>query len=233
MKVTCFYISWLLLCGVLCSSCGSRIIDKFNVKDSEEYNDYDDEDSSHPRITSKPDANRMASDLIGCTISEGYENGYHPADWTFTIERGQIQDFEILDVLIDQPDLYVVEVNMKLKPDASFYYDTFLKINYRNSPSEGWIIDNIMSQGMDVVSNGAYDDCVRLRIDEDGWGGTKGLYVRNNSNSSLIVGGKLLNNDGWTRFSVGVEPHEESMTGGLFGGGSVRDYCVDFVVKQF
>lgn len=239
------YLTFIFMAGTLCGCGVSSSHDSEDTEDfeyineggelnaDEEYSETGEESPNTPRITSIPDENRISSDLTGRKISEGYEQGYHSDDWTFTIQAGQVHDLRINQVVVNQPDLYIVETSMKIQPNASFYYNTKLKISYRNSPSEGWIIDNITSQGMDVVSNGAYEDCVRLRIDEDGWGGTKGLYVRNNSDATLVVGGRLLTDDGWQRFSRVVKAHEEGTVGGLFGGGSVKDYRLDFVIKEF
>lgn len=190
--------------------------------------------ATNVRYSSKPDMTRMESDLVGRTITEGKAEGYHRADWTYTIEHGQISQFEITKTIVDDQDLYIVEATMNITPsDASYYYYTTLKLTYVDSSSNGWILDNVSSLGMDVVSNGAYDDCISSRIADDGWGGTYALYIRNNCDSNLIVGGRVLTSGGWKRFSSIVGAHEENSVGGVMSGGSVDNYVIDFVIKEY
>lgn len=183
--------------------------------------------------TSKPDEVKMTSDLTGRTISEGVTEGYHPQDWTYTIEHGQISGLYVENVVADEPDLYVVEVNMHLTPSGTnYYYDTNLKLTYVNTPSDGWVLDSVTSLGMNVVSNGVYDDSISARVGDDGWGGTYCVYIKNNSDTPLVVGGRVHASEGWKKFSTIVQGYEETGVGGVFYGGSVDDYVVDFVVKE-
>lgn len=186
---------------------------------------------ARPQLPS-PSLSKIRSDLAGRVITEGKSDGYHRDDWTHTIEHGTISNIQVYDTIVDQPDLLILELQMDIRPNSSFYYHTTLKVNYINDAEDGWILDNVNSLGMDVVSNHAYDDCIIPSIQPDGWGGTYQLSLRNNSESTLIVGGRV-HTDQWHKFSQQIPGHESATVGGVFGGGSVNDYKIDFVVKEF
>lgn len=234
------------LCSVfIFGACGSSHKDRDDDDEDVSTSKLDDDDdygvtSGNPSQqqkaaynTSKPDEMKMTSDLTGRTISEGVAEGYHPQDWTYTIEYGQVSGLYVENVVADEPDLYVVEVNMHItSPGTNYYYDTNLKLTYVNTPSDGWVLDSVTSLGMNVVSNGVYDDSISARIGEDGWGGTYCVYIKNNSDTPLVVGGRVHASEGWKKFSTIVQGYEETGVGGVFYGGSVDDYVVDFVVKE-
>lgn len=188
-----------------------------------------------PKVTkkSKPTATRIESDLTGVSISEGVAGeGYHRDGWTHTIEYGQVSDFQVIKEIINDNDYYVVESRFKLKPVGNYHYDAVVKISYVNDPTEGWVIDNVNSLRLDLVSNGMYDDCITAHLDDDGWGGVLSLYLSNNGNKSLVVGGRIYANGKWKKFSQIIEAHCKSSVGGTFGGGNVSDYRIDFVINS-
>ncbi len=179
-----------------------------------------------------PSNEAIVADLTGHTLSEGIENGYHEKDWAFKIEYGNIHDFEIAEELINNENQYQIIADMKISKGGNFYYRTKARINYKRDTSGKPVLDYVSSLGMTVVSNGEFDDAIKPRIDQDGWGGTYCLFLRNTSELTLVVGGRIRADDGWKKFSSVVDPHKESAVGGLFGGGSVSDYVLDFVVRE-
>lgn len=232
------------LCSVfIFGACGSSHKDRDDDDEDVSTSKLDDDDdygvtsgnpSQQPTAaynTSKPDEMKMTSDLTGRTISEGVAEGYHPQDWTYTIEYGQVSGLYVENVVTDEPDLYVVEVNMHITPSGTnYYYDTNLKLTYVNTPSDGWQLDRVTSLGMNVVSNGVYDDSISARIGE-------GLFLRiqNNSDAPLWVGGRYydMNFGGsWEKYLTFVPAYSEVLVGEGIGLSSVGDYKVDFVVKE-
>lgn len=231
------YLLGLIFLLPFAQSCGRSESTADLDKDAKELVSDDENKTSSNREYStkmpKPSKGMIKSDLEGMSIGEGLSQGYHKKDWTYTITQGEISNFHINEVLVDEPDLYIVICGMRIKPNASFYYDTVLKIIYVKDKKQGWILDNVVSKGMRVVSNGAYDDCISTDIEDDGWGGTYCLKLSNNSSSSLIVGGRvLLTNDSWKTFSVRIDGNDKASVGGAFSG-SVKDYKIDFVVKEY
>ncbi|MDE6862413.1 MAG: hypothetical protein K2J31_06735 [Alistipes sp.] len=179
----------------------------------------------------KPAPDRIARDLVGHTLSEGVDNGYHNSDWRWTIEQGEISDLRIERVLQNDNGTYRIVVSMKLS--AAYYaYDTRAEVAYTLSPRGEWQFDYVVSLGMRIIATHQYDNCIRTSIVEDGWGGTYCLSLRNISEITLAVGGSILANGTWLRFSQLVRPQSEQTVGGLFMGGSVESYKIEFIVRE-
>ena len=179
----------------------------------------------------KPSVEYIKYDLIGHKLSEGVMDGYHKADWTYTIDKSSISSFVIERILVDDSKEYLIVASLRLYGGLNYYYDTKVRISYMDR-GRGWELQYVQSLGMTVVSDGRYDDFVRYELVDDGWGGVKCLRVRNLSECSLVVGGYIRNYDGWVKFSCPVGPHEISSVGGTFSGGSVSDYKISFVVRE-
>ncbi|MBP3456129.1 MAG: hypothetical protein J6K38_07705 [Alistipes sp.] len=179
----------------------------------------------------KPDAARIARDLVGHTLSEGLENGYHYEGWTWRIDPGEIRDLAIAKVLQNDKGTYRVEVSMKIMA-AYYHYDTRAEVGYTLSPRGEWQFDYVLSRGMRIAATHNYDNCIGTAIVEDGWGGTYCLSLRNNSELRLVVGGSLYAGGEWRHFSQIVEPHSQKSVGGLFMGGSVESYRIEFIVRE-
>lgn len=184
----------------------------------------------------KPTSRSIAYDLIGHTISEGTTEGYHHKDWTYTIENGSVSNFTIEEVLTNDRTQYIIIAKMNLRgstsPNCNFHYATTAQIRYVNIPDSGWTLDYVNCLGMDVVSDRQYDRMIQARLADDGWGGVNNLQMSNMSECNLIVGGYFYANNQWHKFGVKIEPHGSSGVGGTFGGGSVTDYRIDFVVRE-
>lgn len=241
-------LSVILACSLLLAACGGQSASNenegnqvdTNVQDDSNNGDvnYDNNDdytnlstSSTPRPKPKfpkPDLNRIVSDLVGRTITEGTSNGYYPQNWNFTIESGQIKDIELLETVVDNQEMYIVEIKVQIQPAGNFYYDTTLKVSYINTPDEGWVMDNVVSRGMDIVSNHYYDDCIDVYSYAD-FGGTNYYYCFiNNSDSMLMVGGSVYYNGKWEKFIKSVRGNS-SRDAYVYG----KDYKIDFVIKEY
>lgn len=181
--------------------------------------------------TAKPGTARIARDLVGHTLSEGLENGYHYEGWTWRIEQGEISDLAIEQVVQDGNGVYRIIASMKLS--AGYYaYDTRAEIAYTLSPQGQWQFDYVVSLGMRVIATHQYDNCIRAAVVEDGWGGTYCLSLRNISELTLVVGGSIFTGGSWRHFSQIVAPQSEKTVGGLMMGGSVESYTIDFIVRE-
>ena len=179
----------------------------------------------------KPSINSIPYDLIGHKLSEGVSEGYHKKDWTYTIENNSITNFSCDEILTNDSNSYLIISSFHLKGGNNFYYDTRAKISYINN-GNGWELNYVNSLGMFVVSDGQYDDCIVCEIADDGWGGVNCLSIRNISECTLVVGGQIRTYNGWIKFSRPVSPHDSGSVGGTFGGGSVSDYIIEFVVRE-
>lgn len=179
----------------------------------------------------KPGAARIARDLVGHTLSEGLDNGYHYDGWTWRIEQGEISDLKIERLLQNSNGTYRVIISMKLSA-GYYYYATRAEVAYTLSQRGEWQFDYVTSLGMKIISTHQYDNCIRASVVEDGWGGTYCLRLRNVSELPLAVGGSIQAGGTWHRFSQLVEPQSELTVGGLLMGGSVEAYKIDFIVRE-
>lgn len=181
----------------------------------------------------KPTTDLILYDLIGHKLSEGVSDGYHKQDWTYEIKNNSISSFYIKKTLEDNGNSYVVVASCRLKggTNSNFYYDTELKIGYINK-GNGWKLNYVNSLGMNIVSDGQYNDCILCSLVDDGWGGVNCLNIRNTSECSLVVAGQIRTYNEWKKFSTIVSPHKSASVGGTFGGGNVKDYIIDFVVRE-
>lgn len=189
--------------------------------------------SHSQRTNAKPTIESIPYDLIGHKLSEGVSDGYHKQDWTYEIKNNSISSFYVKKTLEDNGNNYVVVASCRLKggDNSNFYYDTELKIGYINK-GNGWKLNYVNSLGMNVVSDGQYNDCILYSLVDDGWGGVNCLNIRNTSECSLVVAGQIRTYNNWTKFSTMVSPHKSASVGGTFGGGNVKDYIIDFVVRE-
>lgn len=179
----------------------------------------------------KPSINSIPYDLIGHRLSEGVSDGYHRQDWVYAIENNSVTNFSIDEILAADDSNYLIVASFRLRGGNNFYYDTHAKISYIKREDE-WKLDYVNSLGMVIVSDGQYDDCIIGSIADDGWGGVNCLSIRNISEYTLVVGGRIRTYNGWLKFSCPVSPHDSSSVGGTFGGGSVQDYVIEFVVRE-
>lgn len=188
--------------------------------DSQEYDDSEVVNHQNP----KPNETSMVYDLYGKNISEGLSDGYFGSNWTHQIENGQISDFKILNTIFDDDNNYVVEAQMHININENWYYDANLKIGYQRNDEKGWVLDNVASLGLNVVSNGIYNDAIKCESN------TYSTYLKNNSTTALLVGGRVhrTSYDGSVEKFCYLVPANE--THSLCD--SRDEYFIDFVVKD-
>lgn len=116
-------------------------------------------------IPPKPNYQQISQDLVGHRLTEGVENGYYSPDWKWIIEDGEISDFEIISVLADTPNEYVIIATMKLTSMIGKAFNTKVKIRYILPTYDDWKIEYITSLGMSVVKTGIYNDLINVKRD--------------------------------------------------------------------
>lgn len=172
----------------------------------------------------------IETDLIGRTLSEGIDNGYFPPDWRWTIEAGEISGLMIQSKKIsDDYCSFVVTMVLKSQSSPTLYHAT-VQVDY-SLRNKRWRIVLVRSKGIRVIKTERYLDCISTKIDDDGWGGVNCVKIKNNIDSSLLVGGvyRTDESDDWHKFSVIIDGLTVVGVGGTFSHGSVVDYRIHFV----
>ena len=166
----------------------------------------------------------ICRDLVGHKLSEGAD-GYHSREWHWTIEEGEIQDFQILSVRENTSSRYTIDAQLLLSTPSGSTYNAEATIYYIRT-NRGWEIEFIKSLSMNIVRTYRYDDCVYLEKGS-GYLNSDDLYVTNNCEITLEVGGKICGMyGGWKKFSRKVRPHETMRI-----DYSVADYTIDYVER--
>jgi hypothetical protein len=168
----------------------------------------------------------ICSDLIGHVITEGTNNGYYSRSWRWTIESGEISNFQILNVRENSSERYTIDAQMHLAAGPHAHkYEAQVTIYYINT-YRGWEIDMVKSRSLKTVRTYYYDDCINSYIDDGGIQGTR-VALENNCDSPLEVGGRTYDEyDGWVKFSVTVNPHDDVVVGHF-----ISDYMIDYVER--
>lgn len=177
-----------------------------------------------------PTKEKISKDLIGRKLSEGIDNGYFGPNWGWTVEAGEICDLRILSKKVAN-DYCSFIITMTLQSQSSLTkYHATVQVDY-SLYNKQWKISLVKSKGIIIVKTGRYLDCISTKIDDDGWGGVNCLKIKNNTDSSLIVGGVVLTNESheWHKFSVIINGLKVMGVGGTFSWGSVVDYRIHFV----
>lgn len=167
----------------------------------------------------------ICRDLVGHQLSEGTDNGYHSRDWYWTIEDGGIKAFRILSVRENTSKRYTIDAQMRLARHTGTAYNAIATIYYLKT-RRGWEIEFVKSRGMKIVRTHRYDDCIHLEKGS-GFLDQNNLYVTNNCEVALEVGGKICGTYGdWEKFSIRILPHETKLI-----DYSVADYTIDYVER--
>ena len=171
---------------------------------------------------SKPDANQIQNDLIGHSLSEGIENGYHSSSWRWNIERGEISNFRILSIDKDSSTDYEVTATMRLTAMSGKAFDAKVKILYVSRGNWGWQLEYAQSLGLNIVKTGRYDSCITSEYDD--WYGC--TFVYNNCEIPIEVGGKCYvwvtaGRQECSRFLEVISPHSSVKVYDLLS----IDYC--------
>lgn len=186
--------------------------------------------ASPQTIAAKPSLAKMQKDMVGHTIADPSSNSYHPSDWKLTIRNNSISGFSVIERKDNGRNRFMVRASMKIA-EGNHAYMSKIQLHYKLVYNE-WKIDYIVADKLDVITTHEYDNLIKAYIDQDGWGGTYCLFLENRSEITLIVGGDMFAGGERRRFSTVVDPHATSSVGGLFGGGSVTEYKINFVIRK-
>lgn len=181
----------------------------------------------------KPTQAQIAADMVGRTLSEGYEDGWFDiCGWTWTIEKGEIESLSIARVLIDTDREYCILAKMRLRDDYKAF-DATVKISYVRTRENRWKLEYAASQGMDFVKTDKYRDCISCRLAASG-GNPQHLYVTNKSDISLGVAIYLLIDGKWRKSFREIASNSEKricVNGSPSCGEDVSDYRIAFVMN--
>lgn len=183
-------------------------------------------------IPVKPDVAQIQKDLVGHILHEGFEKErcWFREDYYWKIGDYNIRDFKIDEILRDDAKEYIFIASMRLENEFNAF-NARAKISYVLPEVEDWKIEFIQSMGVAIVKTHKYDDLVSFEIKDDGWGGVDALFITNKAEIDLGVGVEVVADGVRKRFAVRVSPNKKSQVGGLFGGGNVTSYRVEFVER--
>lgn len=160
----------------------------------------------------KPDRNQIARDLVGHKLKEGYEDGWFPDSFVWTIKKGEIKALKIHEVLKETKTDYSIIVIIRLQNDVNAFNAKVL-INYRLTNDNKWRIEYVVSKGMKIVQTHKYDDCLNISV-ELNWdlglniNNEKDVIFKNNSEIVLYFAGYVYKYDDWQKVMFSIGPHE-------------------------
>lgn len=183
-------------------------------------------------IPAKPDEAQIQKDLVGHQLTEGFEKDkcWFDEDYRWKIREGEIRDFMIEEVLHADTKEYIFIATMCLQSDLNAF-NARVKVSYVLPDTEDWKIEFVKSMGVTIVKTHKYDDLIGCEIQDDGWGGVDALFITNKAEIELGVGVEVVANGSRKRYAVRVSPDKKSQVGGLFGGGNVTSYEIEFVER--
>lgn len=183
-------------------------------------------------IPAKPDEAQIQKDLVGHQLTEGFEKEkcWFHEDYRWKIREGEIRDFMIEEVLRADTKEYIFIATMRLQSELNAF-NARVKISYVLPDTEDWKIEFVKSMGVSIVKTHKYDDLISCEIKDDGWGGVNALFITNKAEIELGVGVEVVANGSRKRYAVRVNPDKKSQVGGLFGGGDVTSYDIEFVER--
>lgn len=233
----CIIITFLLIFPILVlSGCikspkgnGEELANRVNERtETSEYS----EAVEKTATPDKPDIAKIIEDIKSEKISEGFPKDvcWFHEDQRWTLDKYDIHNFTIEDVLCDTEKEYIFIATMRLKNDHNAF-DAKVKISYTLTSLNKWEMEFINSLGVTIVQTHKYDDLVSFDIEDDGWGGVKALFVTNKSNLELVVGVDYMAGGERYRKSLLVSPEKKAQFGGTFYGGSVTSYEVGFIER--
>jgi len=183
-------------------------------------------------IPPKPDEAQIQKDLVGHQLAEGFEKEkcWFHEDYRWKIREGEIRDFMIEEVLRADTKEYNFIATMRLQSELNAF-NARVKVSYVLPETENWKIEFVKSMGVSIVKTHKYDDLISCEIKDDGWGGVDALFITNNAEIELGVGVEIVADNSRKRYAVRVSPGKKSQVGGLFAGGNVTSYEIEFVER--
>lgn len=173
-------------------------------------------------IPDLPDEKDIARDLIGRKLSEGKLDGYYKDSWRWEVERGQVSEIEVVEVLKQNNSEYNIAVTMTLTK-GNLSMSANLELYYILPTGEGWCLENVISNGLDFIPNGDY----RKYLIEEKGGFSYNVYYRNISDVPLLVAITVYYKDGSSKFAwtVGAQECESEYVD------YNRGHKIDYVLK--
>ena len=165
----------------------------------------------------------ICRDLVGHKLSEGVKEGYYPREWYWTIESGEISNFRVLSVRENTATRYTIDAQMRLSTRTRAFLAK--AIIYYVKTQRGWHMEMVKSRGMSIIRTHRYDDCIQPEYG-DGYLNSEDLYLVNDCEVTLEVGGKKYKNGTWHKFSTRVSPHSTILVDYY-----VEEYVIDFVER--
>lgn len=241
MKIKCINILALLALILFIAGCvqpkpnnGGRTED-YNVNsvvgqkplNSVESDNHDETPLYQSRSKTKPSTNMIALDLIGHTISDVDPKGYHDSNWAWRIDDGEIKELQIIETAVDETDLYVPVINVRLHAKGNYSYDTKLKLIYRYSSNQGWILETVSPLSLQLITDGLYDDFISVEKISDLYG--THWYINNNCDSPLTVFYRTFLRGNCEKHHVTVRGNE-NVKASVW---SLDDCIIDYVIKDY
>ena len=183
-------------------------------------------------IPPKPDEAQIQKDMVGHQLTEGFEKEkcWFHEDYRWKIREGEIRDFMIEEVLRADTKEYIFIATMRLQSELNAF-NARVKVSYVLPDTEDWKIEFVKSLGVTILKTHKYDDLISCAIEDDGWGGVDALFITNKAEIEVGVGVEVVADGSRKRYAVRVSPDKKSQVGGLFGGGNVTSYEIEFVER--
>lgn len=169
-------------------------------------------------IPYKPSSQQIQNDLVGRSLLEGVEDGYYDRSWRWVIKEGEISDFSIENVSEDTQQAYRIIANMRLTSEVGKAFDAKVEIRYILPQNDDWTMEYVQSKGLQIVKTNQYVGCIKdyMNTSDTRIFNTE-FRADNTCDKALEIGGKILNHDGWYKFSEVIGPH-----------GFYRCYAIDY-----
>ncbi len=117
-------------------------------------------------------------------------------DIKWLVAKGEIKEFEILSVNKEKDD-YIYDIRLVVQENGGALVGE-IEVRYELGNCDDWTILSVYTESLDYVITGKYNGYIETKI-HDGF--NAGLYITNNSDTPLAVGGKALHKyGGWRRF---------------------------------
>lgn len=175
-------------------------------------------------IPETPDADRIKLDLIGRKVN-GLPGSHLGESWSWTIERGEIHDFKIVNTKDSGSQTKEYNVTFTLQ-DKGGAYNVVANIYYTIAGRNDWELDVLLPNELQVVRTGRYDGSISSGIGQYLVGTF--LEIRNNSDAALLVGFTTISSQGTAK------RHSMVLRGGenkSFNELGLKDYTIDFVER--
>lgn len=175
-------------------------------------------------IPQVPNPDKLENDLIGRKI-KALPGGYLSDYWSWTIERGDIKNLQIVSMEEVDKNHKEFVVDMTLQRDGAAY-KTNSKIYYVLDNRDDWEIDMLEPSEVEVVKTGRYDSSITVAFYKRLFG--ECIKIHNNSDAALLVGFRTL--DSYGKY----EKHSRIVSGGETEQHvdiCIEDYSIDFVER--